>query len=454
MIRRQVISYKRGPRWRIAMTASLMTTMLLVAFVANPPWCGLGYLCGGTPWPVFWFYIVVSCAFFQQTRQLVNKGIRFDARTIAFPAHLWCDEFRLQARTKFKWSDLTRLELERHGSSSEEAMLVLHFGKNLVRLDLKAFESSDLRKLIDVLSAQCSNLPGIAERLRLIEEQLSTPHTFTRLWIDSLKLQSGTVGFIPLQIGQPISRFTVESQIAQGGFSSIYLVRDERSDIFVLKESVVTESGAGADKIRQFFQREAKILLQLKHPNIVKVIDHFIERDRDYLVLEYIPGQSLRQHVIEQGPLEERQALSRAKEVAEVLAYMHSHNPPVLHRDLTPDNLIIRDDGHLVVIDFGAANEYSGTMTSTLVGKQCYISAEQFKRKPCQSSDIYSLSATLYFMLTARDPDPLTVCRPKAIKSEVSTAVDDLVAACTQLLVADRTISSAEQFIIRVSELM
>jgi serine/threonine protein kinase len=95
-------------------------------------------------------------------------------------------------------------------------------------------------------------------------------------------------------------------------------------------------------------------------------------------------------------------------EAAKILQYLHSQSPPLIHRDVTPDNLVLARDGCLSLIDFGAANALLGTATGTLVGKQSYIAPEQFRGKAGLSSDIYSLGATVYFALTGREPEPLT----------------------------------------------
>ncbi len=104
---------------------------------------------------------------------------------------------------------------------------------------------------------------------------------------------------------------------------------------------------------------------------------------------------------------------------------------PVIHRDLTPDNIVVKDDGTLVVIDFGAANEFIGNSTGTFVGKQCYISPEQFRGKAVPQSDIYALGCTLHYLLTGSDPQALSVAHPHSLNEIVSPEVDALVAECT-----------------------
>ncbi|MBK9205458.1 MAG: hypothetical protein IPL73_24155 [Candidatus Obscuribacter sp.] len=98
---------------------------------------------------------------------------------------------------------------------------------------------------------------------------------------------------------------------------------------------------------------------------------------------------------------------------------------------MTPDNLVLANDGHITLIDFGAANEFVGTATGTLIGKQSYISPEQFRGKAQTSSDLYSLGCTLHFLLTGQDPEPLSESSPRSINPAVSTQLDRIVASCT-----------------------
>ena len=192
------------------------------------------------------------------------------------------------------------------------------------------------------------------------------------------------------------------------------------------------------------FEREAKLLAKIDHPGIVKVRDYFIEDARHYLVLDYLNGQDLRQLVLQNGPRRESQVQEMAIQICAVMKYLHAQSPSILHRDLTPDNMVMTNDGSVVIIDFGAANEFIGTATGTLVGKQSYISPEQFRGKACEQSDIYSFGCTLYFLLTGKDPEPLSVSHPKELNEHISDQVNQLVARCTDLEAKNRFSSFEE----------
>ncbi len=124
--------------------------------------------------------------------------------------------------------------------------------------------------------------------------------------------------------------------------------------------------------------------------------------------------------------------------MSDVLNYLHTQTPPVIHRDISPDNIVINQNGDALLIDFGAANEFVGEATGTLVGKQAYMSPEQIRGKVTPQSDIYSLGATMYFLLTAKDPEPLSSSHPKKIDDSIPAALDDLVNLCTKLDLTER----------------
>ena len=176
----------------------------------------------------------------------------------------------------------------------------------------------------------------------------------------------------------------------------------------------------------------------LDHPQIAKVIDTFVEEERSYLVLDHVPGENLRQTVRVRGPQLESVVLRWAKDMANMLAYLHSQEPAIVHRDFTPDNLLMKDDGTLVLIDFGAANQFVGTATGTLVGKQSYMPPEQVRGKITRQSDIYAMGCTLHFLLTGEDPEPLSTSYPKSISTHISSALNQLVADMTRLELSER----------------
>jgi serine/threonine-protein kinase len=186
-----------------------------------------------------------------------------------------------------------------------------------------------------------------------------------------------------------------------------------------------------AQKTAEKLKAEAEILSKIDNPQVVKILDCFVEDYRGFLVLEYVQGDTLQSLVNRLGPQPEDQVVDWALQVCSVLSYLHHLEPPVVHRDITPDNLMLDQNEKIKVVDFNVAYQVDSSATATVVGKHAYIPAEQFRGKPVPQSDIYALGGTLNFLLTGLDPEPITRSHPKIIRPEISQALDDIVAKAT-----------------------
>jgi tRNA A-37 threonylcarbamoyl transferase component Bud32 len=283
------------------------------------------------------------------------------------------------------------------------------------------------------------------ERSLLLEtDTIASP---TTIWQDDLTAQYVATNYVPLPSNHSLQegRIRVLMELAAGGMSAVYLAEDKSRGKVVLKEAVtpIDVSEQQRDKARQLFAREAKLLEKLNHDQIARVLDHFVERGRDYLVLEYIVGVTLRQTVKGGGPQKESTVLTWARQILHILEYLHSQSPPIIHRDLTPDNLILGRDGKIVLVDFGAANEFVGSATGTMIGKQCYIAPEQLRGKANPQSDLYAFGGCLFYLLTGQDPTPLSVSNPTKWAPKTSIALARLASDCTAFEAQDRPQSAA-----------
>ncbi|MGB6013633.1 MAG: serine/threonine-protein kinase, partial [Nodosilinea sp.] len=164
----------------------------------------------------------------------------------------------------------------------------------------------------------------------------------------------------------------------------------------------------------ELFEREASILKALNHPAIPQYIDFFQVDTADnrwfYLAQDLADGASLADWVEVGGRVDEAEARRIAAAVLEVLVYLHGLNPPVIHRDIKPQNVIRRDDGHIYLVDFGAVQTvYRNSLSqgSTVVGTYGYMAPEQFRGQAVPATDLYGLGATLLFMLTHQSPADL-----------------------------------------------
>jgi tRNA A-37 threonylcarbamoyl transferase component Bud32 len=230
---------------------------------------------------------------------------------------------------------------------------------------------------------------------------------YTDIWLHEFNRRFEISNYVALSPGYKCGngRFTITMLIRTKINSSTYLAIDEERKKVIVKELV-----APADcedtvqrKMLEQFNREAALLSRLVHPSIVDIRDHFIENDRTYIVMDCIAGRNMREHIKVAGPMLEKEALVVAKQLVSVLQYLHHCEPPILHRDFTPDNLAyLPADQSVIVLDFGAANVFTAGKTVTLVGKQSYMPPEQFKGKAEPASDVYAFGATLAFMLSGK----------------------------------------------------
>ena len=222
-------------------------------------------------------------------------------------------------------------------------------------------------------------------------------------------------------------RYRVIRQLGQGGMGAVYEAKDLRLNRSVaLKESFANS----ADTLRAF-EREARLLANLRHPALPNVSDYFTESDKTFLVMEFITGDDLSEILKRQGkPFAPSQVLRWADELLDVLIYLHGYEPPIIHRDIKPANLKLITNDKVVLLDFGLAKGLAGqlptqTLSRSLHGySPSYASLEQIQgEKTTRRSDLYSLAATLYHLLTnTKPPDAL-----KRINALVNDDADPLI---------------------------
>ena len=199
------------------------------------------------------------------------------------------------------------------------------------------------------------------------------------------------------------------------------------------------------------FMEEAGLLVELDHPSIPEMIDLFtIGNDYYYLIMDYIEGKDLFTIVVEREGegLSEILVLTWAMEICDILRYLHSRTPPVLHRDVNPANIILRDkDRRLFLVDFGLARTLSNTGgVKTSVGTGAYTSMEQFNGHPEPRSDIYSLGATMHFLLTARESEPFRFIPVRKIRPDVSEFTEYVIQKALNFLPEHRFSSADEMY--------
>ncbi|MCC6980154.1 MAG: serine/threonine protein kinase [Candidatus Melainabacteria bacterium] len=371
----------------------------------------------------------------------------------------WSPLHALSLRFRFTrpWSDIRSVEFTRNRlvSNTPDCVCIVYKDGCDVQLRLAGFTKKNLEMLLLMIrnkSPQAKWLPSMDNVKFLPSMQISGSGnlSFTGLWLDEIGTRLGSTAFVPLDPGTLMQdgRIRVLGQIALGGLSAIYLAQTEDKKTCVLKESVVPFSceDDARNAALDLFKREAQLLAGINHPRIAKIYDFFVEDAHHYLLMEYLEGSNLRQYVKEHGPQKEAIVILWAKQIADILTYLHSKEPPIIHRDLTPDNLIVEDDGAISLIDFGAANQFLSTATGTIIGKTSYMSLEQFRGKSSPSCDIFSLGCTLQFLLLGVDPEPFSYSTTATGKSEWKN-VQELIRECknqdprlrpTAQMIADR----------------
>jgi serine/threonine protein kinase/Tfp pilus assembly protein PilF len=207
-------------------------------------------------------------------------------------------------------------------------------------------------------------------------------------------------------------RYQLLKRIGQGGMGAVYKAADTRFNNRPVAIKEMSSSGLTPTRLQEAeaaFEHEAHLLADLLHPNLPRIYEHFAENDRSYLVMDFIEGQTLEEYLEQKGggPLPVEQVITWAEQLCDVLNYLHSHQPPIIFRDLKPANVMISDSGHVYLIDFGIARFFKpGKQHDTVaLGSPGYAAPEQYgKAQSTPRSDIYSLGALLHHLLTGVDP--------------------------------------------------
>ena len=203
-----------------------------------------------------------------------------------------------------------------------------------------------------------------------------------------------------------MGRYQVQGELGRGGMGSVYLAYDlQHRRPVAIKVARLT-----GEEARAQFRREALYLQKLHHHSLPRVWDVFSDDQRDFLVMEYIPGDDLESLVQRQGPQPEWLVLRWADELLDVLDYLHTQEPPIIHRDVKPGNLKLRQNDTLVLVDFGIARDYvpEGQRSRGLSAiSPGFSPPEQYSDQTTDArTDVYAAGATLYYLLSGQAPAP------------------------------------------------
>ncbi|QHJ70983.1 Stk1 family PASTA domain-containing Ser/Thr kinase [Planococcus halotolerans] len=207
-------------------------------------------------------------------------------------------------------------------------------------------------------------------------------------------------------IGRNINgRYKIKELIGGGGMSNVYLAHDMILDRDIAIK-MLRYDFSNEEELRRRFQREALSTTSLAHPNIVNIFDVGEDGAIPYLVMEYVPGKTLKEYIIEHSPIAPERAVKIMKQLASALA--HAHHNQIVHRDIKPQNILMDEEGNVKISDFGIAMALSATsytQTNSVLGTVHYLSPEQARGgNATKKSDIYSLGIVMYELLTGRLP--------------------------------------------------
>ncbi|MGA8643728.1 protein kinase domain-containing protein [Candidatus Binatus sp.] len=240
----------------------------------------------------------------------------------------------------------------------------------------------------------------------------------------------------PLEAGTVLQgRYKITRLLGGGGMGMVYLATDQRlaNRPCAIKE-MVDHFIDQAQRIEanEYFAREADTLAQLKHQAIPAITDRFELANRHYLVMEYVEGRNLEEELAVRGePLPEGLVIDIARQLCDVLSYLHGLVPPIIYRDMKPSNVMLNSNGRVVLVDFGIARLFKAARKGTMIGTLGFAPPEQYQGLVDPRSDTYSLGATLHYVLTGRDPEkfppfsfpPVRELRP-AVSSNLAGAID------------------------------
>jgi serine/threonine-protein kinase len=255
-----------------------------------------------------------------------------------------------------------------------------------------------------------------------------------------------------------LDRYAIVQRVGGGGMGSVYQARDKRlaDRLCAVKEMIeMFADQSQRAKAVEDFKREAEVLAQLDHPSIPTVFDYFIETGRYYLVMRWIGGGDLAEQMrVRGGVVDEIVVCKWAVQICDVLHYIHTQKPPIIYRDLKPANLMLDDKTERVMlVDFGIARIVRPTEKGvTAIGTMGYAPPELFAGKVEPRSDIYSLGATMFHMLTGSDPqdNPLLIFdfsknpRPRQINPSITAEMEAILMKSVAHKPDDRHASALE----------
>lgn len=254
-----------------------------------------------------------------------------------------------------------------------------------------------------------------------------------------------------LEIGSLVDgKYKILSEIGHGGMSVVYMAINEKANKTWAIKEVRKDGVLDFEAVRQGLIVETDMLKKLRHTNLPSIVDVIEDEDMFIIVMDYIEGKPLSNALQEYGAQPQENVIEWAKQLCDVLGYLHSRTPAIIYRDMKPSNVMLKPDGNLTLIDFGTAREYKekNLADTTCLGTIGYAAPEQFggMGQTDARTDIYCLGATLYHLVTGCNPsEPPYEIRPiRQVNPNLSGGLERIIQKCVQRNPDDRYQSCAE----------
>ncbi|MCI8528780.1 MAG: serine/threonine protein kinase [Lachnospiraceae bacterium] len=254
-----------------------------------------------------------------------------------------------------------------------------------------------------------------------------------------------------LEIGSIVDdKYKILSEIGHGGMSVVYMAINEKANKTWAIKEVRKDGVLDFEAVRQGLIVETDMLKKLKHPNLPSIVDVIDSDDTFLIVMDYIEGNALSVTLRDYGAQPQEYVIDWARQLCDVLGYLHSREPAIIYRDMKPANVMLKPDGNLTLIDFGTAREYKekNLADTTCLGTIGYAAPEQFggMGQTDGRTDIYCLGATLYHLVTGCNPSepPYEIKPIREINASLSGGLEQIIIKCTQRNPEDRYQSCAE----------
>lgn len=254
-----------------------------------------------------------------------------------------------------------------------------------------------------------------------------------------------------LQIGSVVDgKYKILNKVGQGGMSVVYLAMNERANKQWAIKEVRKDGVQDYEVVKQGLIVETDMLKKLQHDNLPSIID-VIDNDETFLiVMDYIEGNPLSKTIREFGAQSQEDVIKWAKQLCDVLGYLHSQNPPIIYRDMKPSNVMLKPDGKVMLIDFGTAREFKSNRVedTTCLGTRGYAAPEQYggMGQTDARTDIYCLGATMYHLITGHNPSepPYQMYPIREWDQSLSSGLEEIIWKCTRDNPNERYQSCAE----------